>query len=249
MGGMAYADMMNATDCVGDYQAVRGNLSQMVAHCSANQANLAKCTQYWNVLQNASNGCMSDTAGPDCSKLTDPADVCGMAYMGMMSATDCVGDYQAVKGNLSQMVAHCSTMSEEEDIMYPEPSALPQGSPFVDVALEITMPLALAQLLVSNTDSSAAARQEFEEAFVTDMMAALSLPDGAQIEIISVSIRAGRRLQPLLADLQTKGSGLGTGLPHRHCLFVGIGASLGITKGAGDLAVLGQVEGGDLLPM
>merc|ERR1711988_1283784 len=98
--GMAYADMMNATDCVGDYQAVRGNLSQMVAHCSANQANLAKCTQYWNVLQNASNGCMSDTAGPDCSKLTDPADVCGMAYMGMMSATDCVGDYQAVKGNL-----------------------------------------------------------------------------------------------------------------------------------------------------
>ena len=30
-------------------------------------------------------------------------------------------------------------------------------------------------------------------------------------------------------------------------LFVGIGASLGITKGAGDLAVLGQVEGGDLL--
>merc|ERR1719402_747261 len=36
------------------------------------------------------------------------------------------------------------------------------------------------------------------------------------------------------------------GLPHCHCLFVGIGASLGITKGAGDLAVLGQVEGGDL---
>ena len=32
-----------------------------------------------------------------------------------------------------------------------------------------------------------------------------------------------------------------------HYLFVGIGASLGITKGAGDLAVLGQVEGGDLL--
>merc|ERR1719474_1939835 len=61
------------------------------------------------------------------------------------------------------------------------------------------------------------------------------------------SYRLGRLENPLLADLQTKGSRLGTGLPHCHRLFVGIGASLGITKVAGDLAVLGQVEGGDLL--
>merc|ERR1711973_151567 len=61
------------------------------------------------------------------------------------------------------------------------------------------------------------------------------------------SYRLGRLENPLLSDLQTKGSGLGTGLPHCHCLLVGIGASLGITKGAGDLAVLGKVEGGDLL--
>merc|ERR1711871_1551732 len=79
---------------------------------------------------------------------------------------------------------------------YPEPSALPQGSPSVDVALEITMPRALADLLLSNTTSAAAARQEFEEAFVNDMMATLILPNGAQIEILGVSIREGRRLQP-----------------------------------------------------
>ena len=32
------------------------------------------------------------------------------------------------------------------------------------------------------------------------------------------SYRLGRLENPLLADLQTKGSGLGAGLPHCHCL-------------------------------
>merc|ERR1719418_422832 len=37
------------------------------------------------------------------------------------------------------------------------------------------------------------------------------------------------------------------GLPHCHCLLVGISASLSITQGSCHLAVLGQVQGGDLL--
>ena len=32
------------------------------------------------------------------------------------------------------------------------------------------------------------------------------------------SYRLGRQENPILADLQTKGSGLGTGLPHCHRL-------------------------------
>ena len=63
--------------------------------------------------------------------------------------------------------------------------------------------------------------------------------------------------------LETEGGGLGAGPPHCHCLkrsiirflseclkvehlLVGIGACLGVSEGSGDLAVLGQVEGGDL---
>merc|ERR1712105_77898 len=48
-------------------------------------------------------------------------------------------------------------------------------------------------------------------------------------------------------NLKTEGSGLGAGLPHSHCLLIGISASLSIAQGASHLAVLGQVEGGDLL--
>merc|ERR1719225_177051 len=51
----------------------------------------------------------------------------------------------------------------------------------------------------------------------------------------------------LFCFLKTKGGGLGTGLPHCHCLLVRIGACFGVPEGSGDLAVLGQVEGGDLL--
>merc|ERR1711884_851152 len=47
--------------------------------------------------------------------------------------------------------------------------------------------------------------------------------------------------------LKTKGGRLGTSLPHCHCLLVGIGACFGVSEGSGHLAVLGQVEGGDLL--
>merc|ERR1711953_729502 len=47
--------------------------------------------------------------------------------------------------------------------------------------------------------------------------------------------------------LETKGSRLSASLPHCHCLLVGVGACLGIPKSSGNLAVLGQVEGGDLL--
>merc|ERR1719402_871513 len=51
----------------------------------------------------------------------------------------------------------------------------------------------------------------------------------------------------LLINLKTEGSGLGTGFPHCHCLLVGISAGFSITQGTCHLAVLGQVEGGDLL--
>merc|ERR550525_1307642 len=47
--------------------------------------------------------------------------------------------------------------------------------------------------------------------------------------------------------LESKGGRLGTSLPHCHCLFVGIGTSLGITESSCNLAVLGKVERGDLL--
>merc|ERR1712105_356504 len=49
-------------------------------------------------------------------------------------------------------------------------------------------------------------------------------------------------------NLKTEGSGLGAGLPHSHCLLIGISASLSIAQGASHLAVLGQVEGGDPRP-
>ena len=69
-----------------------------------------------------------------------------------------------------------------------------------------------------------------------------------------------------LEDLKTKGSRLGTSLPHGHglhrCvrklpsnvsnvfnLLVGVGACLSVSEGSGNLAVLGQVEGGDLLSL
>merc|ERR1712168_1622150 len=51
----------------------------------------------------------------------------------------------------------------------------------------------------------------------------------------------------LLNNLKTEGSGLGAGLPHCHCLLVGISTGLSIAQSACHLAVLGQVEGGDLL--
>merc|ERR1712168_233037 len=51
----------------------------------------------------------------------------------------------------------------------------------------------------------------------------------------------------LLNNLKTEGSGLGAGLPHCHCPFVGISTGLSIAQSACHLAVLGQVEGGDLL--
>merc|ERR1719234_1300474 len=47
--------------------------------------------------------------------------------------------------------------------------------------------------------------------------------------------------------LKSKGSRLGPGLPHCHCLLIGISAGLSITQGSCNLAVLGQVEGCDLL--
>ena len=63
--------------------------------------------------------------------------------------------------------------------------------------------------------------------------------------------------------LETEGGGLGAGLPHCHCLkrsirflseclkvehlLVGIRACLGVSESFSHLAVLGQVEGGDLL--
>merc|ERR550517_1200882 len=50
-----------------------------------------------------------------------------------------------------------------------------------------------------------------------------------------------------LICLKTEGSRLGAGLPHCHCLLIGISAGLSISQGACHLAVLGQVEGGDLL--
>merc|ERR1712192_90175 len=47
--------------------------------------------------------------------------------------------------------------------------------------------------------------------------------------------------------LKSEGSRLGPGLPHCHCLLIGISTGLSITKGSCHLAVLGQVEGCDLL--
>merc|ERR1712218_10056 len=49
------------------------------------------------------------------------------------------------------------------------------------------------------------------------------------------------------SDLKSKGGRLSASLPHRHGLLVGVGACLSISKSSGNLAVLGQVEGGDLL--
>merc|ERR1719220_192301 len=51
------------------------------------------------------------------------------------------------------------------------------------------------------------------------------------------------------SDSKTKGGRLGASLPHRHGLLVGVGACLSISEGSGNLAVLGQVEGGDLLSL
>merc|ERR1740119_57670 len=46
---------------------------------------------------------------------------------------------------------------------------------------------------------------------------------------------------------KTEGSRLGACFPHCHSLLIGISAGLSIAQGACHLAVLGQVEGGDLL--
>merc|ERR1719220_248430 len=49
------------------------------------------------------------------------------------------------------------------------------------------------------------------------------------------------------SDSKTKGGRLGASLPHRHGLLVGVGACLSISECSSNLAVLGQVQGGDLL--
>merc|ERR1719412_3485524 len=51
----------------------------------------------------------------------------------------------------------------------------------------------------------------------------------------------------LRSNLKSKGGRLSAGLPHRHGLLVGVGACLSISKCSSNLAVLGKVEGGDLL--
>merc|ERR1712203_1203705 len=50
-----------------------------------------------------------------------------------------------------------------------------------------------------------------------------------------------------IPDLKSKGGRLSASLPHRHGLLVGVGACLSISKCSSNLAVLGKVEGGDLL--
>merc|ERR1712218_635812 len=50
-----------------------------------------------------------------------------------------------------------------------------------------------------------------------------------------------------ISDLKSKGGRLSASLPHRHGLLVGVGACLSISKCSSNLAVLGKVEGGDLL--
>merc|ERR1719490_451243 len=50
-----------------------------------------------------------------------------------------------------------------------------------------------------------------------------------------------------LICLKSERSRLGPGLPHCHCLLIGISAGLSISQGACHLAVLGKVEGRDLL--
>merc|ERR1712203_333186 len=49
------------------------------------------------------------------------------------------------------------------------------------------------------------------------------------------------------SDSKTKGGRLCARLPHRNGLLVGVGACLSISKCSSNLAVLGKVEGGDLL--
>merc|ERR1711936_991943 len=46
---------------------------------------------------------------------------------------------------------------------------------------------------------------------------------------------------------KTKGGRLCASLPHRHGLLVGVGACLSISECSSNLAVLGKVQGGDLL--
>merc|ERR1711988_1667822 len=82
-----------------------------------------------------------------------------------------------------------SFVDPEEDSTYPESPLAPQS---VNVALQITVPQALATLLTTDP----AAQDAFKAAFVKDMLATLSLPDGAVIEIISISTGGRRRLQP-----------------------------------------------------
>merc|ERR1711998_6648 len=199
---------MNATDCLPPYEAEKSNLTMAMAQtCS-------KCVQY---IMDLTDGCTSGN-GPDCSKFMDPAGTCAVTAKLLESATDCAGPNEATKGEISQAVASCTSSTSsfndtsfndtsfndtagpptgpdsfvdpEEDSTYPE-SALPPQS--VNVALEITVPQALATLLTN--ESNTAARDEFEEAFETDMEATLSLPDGA-VEVISISIAGRRRLQP-----------------------------------------------------
>merc|ERR1719220_2735697 len=49
------------------------------------------------------------------------------------------------------------------------------------------------------------------------------------------------------SDSKTKGGRLGASLPHRHGLLVGVGACLSISECSSNLAILGKVQGGDLL--
>merc|ERR1712192_298374 len=47
--------------------------------------------------------------------------------------------------------------------------------------------------------------------------------------------------------IKSEGSRLGPGLPHCHCLLIGISTGLSITQGSCHLAVLGKVESCDFL--
>merc|ERR1719433_2306769 len=68
----------------------------------------------------------------------------------------------------------------------------------------------------------------------------------SRCSIISLHVERGFSVR-WISDLKSKGGRLSASLPHRHGLLVGVGACLSISKCSSNLAVLGKVEGGDLL--
>merc|ERR1719433_1100154 len=70
----------------------------------------------------------------------------------------------------------------------------------------------------------------------------------SRCSIISLHVERGFSVR-WISDLKSKGGRLSAGLPHRHGLLVGVGACLSISKCSSNLAVLGKVEGGNLLSL